>query len=812
MADFNIFDILKEEQEKVEGPSVFKLMEEGLEEEDNVFQAIYGIEEKPKQKETKPKDEEEKEYVSKTAGKAPDKTISPYLSPTDTMEKASRPGPTREAAEMIGKPRTEAVLSDDLSHIEKFPLTVEERLEEFVRKHGNWFRPEEGSPGDIEIKRTVIDEDANWLQTFFKTNEYIDDPEVGMVKKFDYPYYAARFVNWFEKAGGGLLGGVMQATGWALDKVGADKAAGIAKAEAKKLYDTAQWSPIGEYVAETERKRAIAFSELPWYYRTTNKFNEQVTDFGALMATLGLFSGPTINPQIQSALNKVGATKAVQASRTLQNFIKSPKLARWATQVPKMGTFRFLSTPSESVKERASGAAWLMAYNSTPYVATWMGSKLPYVSRAFEFGKPMREMGIPVFVIDTVLNTAISSPQYVALAEQHGWWTPEFIEEAQSILTWDVLMSWGTRKWPAENRDMIRNQYADRMARRAFQMRDADSTKTIDDYKNDYRDMFARMDAIKPEVFPEIEANIILSDTSKVDFKLDDNGKMSSRDNQALNRAFGLDIKTDSPSRYLYEAEKSGAKMDRSNPNLHTPEVVKEHLNEVNRELAEASGRPVGEMGREYITERLNQKAVEIETKYDEMRKVAEVKDANVATKESQKFEQLYPKVERAMRNIYTETELKTINIREEGRKAIDYTEKYPQKALRVAYGFDDAPKTINPTALRLTMAESLRADGRVEQARMIEQLARATVRASAQEMNIAKLDPISGGTRKLEEIVIASRLEKIGKGLPKELEGDIVKRARKHITAAAKEAAKSITKYQAKIQTAQKLIDMLTC
>jgi len=802
---------------------------------------------------------EDKETVDKIAQfherTAQTERISPYITQEEAVEITGKPLVFKETADLVGK------LKDPNATIEAFPefreynpeyiemtrkIKMEDSARAHVMKNQDWYMPEEDSAAMREIKRTVVDEDAGALERFFNMHYYIDDPVEGKVRLYDYPYYALRYTNWFEKASSSAIALGVQPIRWLAKQVGAEGLEQRADTTIKRLLDPTDITLTGRKLTEIEGKRAAAFAELPAYYRATNKWNEQVTDFGALISTTSLLSGAAVSPGIQSALRKVGASKIISSSKTLSNFINSPKLARWATQIPKMGAFGFARTPSESVSERARGALWLMAYNSTPYVATWIGPHIPFVSKAFEFGKPMQQMGMPVFVTDVILNTMLSTPQYINIAEQHGWGTPEFWEEAQSVLTWDVLMSWGTRKWANENRDAARNSYADSEASRRYNLDGgADPGKTFTEYRDEYRAMFDKMDSIKPEMFPEIEASIILSDTSKLDVPLDKNMQLTKTQIGQLNKALGVDVKETSPSKYMYEAERQGAQLDRSSPNLHTTEQVKEFLGQVNKEIVETTGKTSGEIGREYIKERLNQKAETIDKIHDGLieavtkpgvketvqtpdvqRMIADNRDI---TPRGQKIVSIKSSVpDMAQKSRYYER-IKTSlgdtdsayfqskHIKAESAKAAAYVNSNSQtkwqRAMRVAYGLSVAPKGYSDQAIRRETMLALHAAGRDAEAREIGRIMSQEYTRMGSEINFAKLDVAGAGVLRAEALVRDQRLEAVGKKLPEITKGESGKsKAMRKISTDAKEAAKQVTTEQTKMQTAEKLLDLLMC
>lgn len=156
------------------------------------------------------------------------------------------------------------------------------------------------------------------------------------------------------------------------------------------------------------------------------------------------------------------------------------------------------------------------------------------------------------------------------------------------------------------------------------------------------------------------------------------------------------------------------------------------------------------------------------------------------------------------------------IKLKEQAKKAFNYIEKSPEDALRVAYGFQDAPKGINANAIRTSLVESLKSAGKMEQARAIAKRLSLEITKSAQDLNIAKLDLGSAGQRKIEAAIMNSRLEKIGRNIPEKTPGTKTPaktRALNKIKADAKVASKEVLK---KTTTAYKsaddLIKALTC
>jgi len=104
--------------------------------------------------------------------------------------------------------------------------------------------------------------------------------------------------------------------------------------------------------------------------------------------------------------------------------------------------------------------------------------------------------------------------------------------------------------------------------------------------------------------------------------------------------------------------------------------------------------------------------------------------------------------------------------LKEEAQKEYNYIQRNPEKALRIAYNIEEAPKGHNAQGIRLSLKEAFRKAGKTAQADELDRLFSKGLTTAGYELNLAKLDLGNAGKRKIIQIITAKRLEKIGNKL----------------------------------------------
>jgi hypothetical protein len=148
--------------------------------------------------------------------------------------------------------------------------------------------------------------------------------------------------------------------------------------------------------------------------------------------------------------------------------------------------------------------------------------------------------------------------------------------------------------------------------------------------------------------------------------------------------------------------------------------------------------------------------------------------------------------------------EIDVMSLENERNKAISYAINYPEKAMRVAFGMEEAPKTVNQNAIRIAVMTALIEQGKKDQADMIGRMLSQSFTKTAKELNIAKLNLDS--SLQIKYNIAKERLTKLGKG--------VLEVGEKVIQQKAKEGARQVKKNTAKptIQDIDKLINGIIC
>lgn len=160
--------------------------------------------------------------------------------------------------------------------------------------------------------------------------------------------------------------------------------------------------------------------------------------------------------------------------------------------------------------------------------------------------------------------------------------------------------------------------------------------------------------------------------------------------------------------------------------------------------------------------------------------------------------------------------EFEKIDIKEEAKKAFNYIQRNPEKSSRIAYGLESSGNPVKDNAIKVSMIESLKEAGKLEQARIVARSLSEDLTQIGQALNIAKLDVVSGGVRKIEGMITKGRLERIGEKMPETVKPDgskttPIERGQQKVKSEAKKMADEV-KAETKIKTPEDLLNMLAC
>ena len=158
------------------------------------------------------------------------------------------------------------------------------------------------------------------------------------------------------------------------------------------------------------------------------------------------------------------------------------------------------------------------------------------------------------------------------------------------------------------------------------------------------------------------------------------------------------------------------------------------------------------------------------------------------------------------------EVEIDTITLKDQEKKAFDYAQKNPQRAMQIAYGIVKAPPSVFPDAIRSVVMQALIEDGKIAQAEDVARRMSKSFTEAAQTLNIAKLN-VSSST-KIRHNITKSRIETIGAKLgdvknPKQAVEQKVKKESKQ---RAIKVNKEISSDKTTIQQIDSLIKELIC
>lgn len=152
-------------------------------------------------------------------------------------------------------------------------------------------------------------------------------------------------------------------------------------------------------------------------------------------------------------------------------------------------------------------------------------------------------------------------------------------------------------------------------------------------------------------------------------------------------------------------------------------------------------------------------------------------------------FSTHYEKIKREFGFSDEGIEINKKTTKEMDRKAFDYIQSNPQKAMRVAYRMEKAPLGQNLTAIQRSLMVILKDVGKKAQAEELGRLLSKELTEAGQSLNVAKLDI---GPRNIIKNITDKRLEKIGMSLGDKPE-QALELARKKIKTDTKKAGRVV-------------------
>ena len=193
-----------------------------------------------------------------------------------------------------------------------------------------------------------------------------------------------------------------------------------------------------------------------------------------------------------------------------------------------------------------------------------------------------------------------------------------------------------------------------------------------------------------------------------------------------------------------------------------------------------------------------------IEAKKEIPKKVQE----KIETKKA--FSKHYEKIKEEFGFEKEGVEIKRITNKNTLRKAFNYIQRNPEKAMRIAYGIEKAPP-VKTQAIRQSMVVSLMEAGKIVQAQEIAKLLSGDFTEIAQALNLAKAD-LGRDERAITAHITQQRMEKIGRKLGEQDPKKAVERVKEKIKTETKKAKDEVVKNQAssKEQTLKELDDLI--
>ncbi len=396
--------------------------------------------------------------------------------------------------------------------------------------------------------------------------EEIERDKIDFLEYVDPTYWIPRTMHAVtESSLKGLAGLYSKAGAWTARKFGNERLAHGFDEVGKRVNDP-NWGVLSEYVNEEQQKRDAQMSELGFGFSLMNTVLETGLDLGSLIVHMKMLSS--------------GAVKGLAFNK----LTKVEKLTHWGKRVAKLGSYRFATTPSEDLTERAVSAAWMMAYNTTPYVATGIISKLPPGTLNVI---PGGKIGIKAFFTDAMLNIGLSSYTYQKLGEEYGWWSEEFLQQVIPNFIMDVGMAMSTRNFPLASREREALRVSQIQAAREYRANNGKidmETLQKEAYErhmeyNNYVDYYSEYES-------KTHLQVKYNDLTKEKIEMLTSGEMvlARETVDKLNTAFSKEvdgwknIKETTPNNFLKDAMKQGIKFDETSPAFKTArEISAEH-------------------------------------------------------------------------------------------------------------------------------------------------------------------------------------------------------------------------------------------
>jgi hypothetical protein len=145
-----------------------------------------------------------------------------------------------------------------------------------------------------------------------------------------------------------------------------------------------------------------------------------------------------------------------------------------------------------------------------------------------------------------------------------------------------------------------------------------------------------------------------------------------------------------------------------------------------------------------------------------------------------------------------------------EKKKAFDFIQRNPDKALRAGYNLDEIPNSINSQVFRSSLVASLLAQNKVALAQEVAKIQSIKMTEAAQTLAFGRVD--IGEQARIVQNITQQRLEKLGRSLGEKAPEKQVEVARKKVEIKAKNSAKDVVKNQkqAKDKALEQIDDLI--
>ncbi len=632
----------------------------------------------------------------------------------------------------------------------------------------------------VESVRTYLEEDTR--KPFGINLDELKKPTLGStVREFvegpTIPYFSRRFFANFEDYVLGASALFGQGGARVFKSLGRDDIAARFDDAAKQVVsDDFGW--LSPDVKKERQERAEATANMGLAASILNTTVEAGLDVYALMKSMALLNPAGAKTILQPYLVKAGV--AVE---------KAGKIGSAIERAATLGAFRFAGTRSLDMTERAQNAAWMVAYNVTPYVAVGSISKLPMniVKKI-----PGSSLGTKAFFSDVILNTALTSSVYKQLGDEYGWFSQEFLSEAIPQLIMDVGMAWSTRNYPLYDRDRQTMKLAENISKMEHAERGGDLKQTT-------REKYELLKSINniADNHDRLYASAQLS-SKYGDLRFDDKGDLTIGSIRKIQTETGLNVFNKNPEEMLTTLIYRGEKFTEDSPIFRTDEQIA-RLNEQTPEANKVLSKDIIKLT---LTERFNRFAKDPQIGFsikDVSNKIEELHKEGFSRKEI--ADQLRIE-ESSVQNVFNQKKLSELEIGETikdkiisthfektkedytdfvkilkldkmkidemAKTGFEYTQKNPSDAFKIAYDMKDAPPDIPKQVIQMNVIERLKAEGKMEQAATVSLKLSETFTRLAQELNLAKLDLSSSGEQTIISSIIQERLTNFGKKIPK--------------------------------------------